>query len=383
MKSAIVLGVHSFAVSHSRTGIQHMAMGLAERGVSVDYLSVPASPFDLIGQARRQRLIRYLRHAGNSPNMCPASGLHEFTFFSMIPIHSLFVPHQFMLHGVHGLAPRWLQKKEYGLCLHDVGPTMAYLPKIKSEKTVLRLNDGPRAFATLPVCLVKALEKRISEGWYDEIWAVSTPLVEHVNEKLHSPSRVRLIPNGGPDQSSGIAGPAALHVKRAVCLGSYSDWLDPTLVLKAAALLPDWEFHFVGAGYERFADSDNVRFLAPVDYADVPRLLRNYSVGLLPYKDDSQHMRYVHRPLKFYEYYACGLGVAAADVGGLREGLGEMASYGRNPEEFAQAVLESVGRAGAVSADERRRFLEQNSWAARMDAMWNALEALGFPTHHP
>lgn len=367
IQEILVLGVHSFEDASHRTGIQAIASGLADQGLSVDYVTVPSSPLDLFSVVRRGRFGRaWLR---SRPVYPAGSGVsfREYTFRSLAPVHSLFVPGRCAVPALFGWGASLLGRKRYDVCIHDVGPSMVYLPRVLARHTVLRLNDHPGGFASLPGYLQGELEARLGRGGYDQVWAVSAPLAEYA-AGFTQEERVHVVPNGldGVRLDSGPAALAGDRERRCVYLGSRVPWLDVELVLAAAELLPGWEFHFVGGGYDRCRSQGNVSFLPPVAHVGAGALLQEYAVGLLPYRDVAGRMEYVHRPLKFYEYYAAGLGVAAADVGGLRDGLGGMASYGTTAESFARAIVESVGVAQDVDAGDRRAFLQGNTWTARV-----------------
>ena len=371
----VVLGVHSFTTPHYKTGIQHIACGLAERGVEVDYISVPSSPFDLIDAERRKRFRRVWWDFGKVPVAQPVPNLREYSFPSLVPVHKLFIPGQFMLGAVQALVSVWFRTKTYDLCIHDVGPTMTYLPLVKAKRHVLRLNDNPHGFPDMPAPLVWALENRLKANFYDQVWAVSQPLAEFVQE-MEVETTTLCIPNGFDAVLFDVKiAQNSSSAMRAVYVGGNSPWLDIDLIRDVAKLLPDWEFHFVGAGFDRESDASNVRFLPPVNHERVPALLAEYNVGLLPYTDDTR-MRCVQRPLKFYEYYAAGLGIACAAVGGLRDGLGGMACFGRDVQGFASAVTQSVAAAAKVSSDERQRFIVENDWSVRCDEVWDAIKGL-------
>lgn len=365
-----VLGVHSFCDPHYRTGIQHMAGGFAERGALVDYVAAPSSPFDLVGRARRRRLRRVWGSMGLRPVAAPQPGLREYSFPAVIPVHGLFVRGRAMLGLVEATVPRWFRNKPYDVLIHDVGPGMVYASLVRARLRVLRLNDFPRGFGDMPTSLVQALERRMADGFYGQIWAVSPPLAS-LARRMAPGTPVHLVPNGvDAGVFKACPGRRGRTLRRkAVYLGGEVPWLDIDLVMKTARLLPEWEFHFVGGGYEDRRNQGNVKFLGPVAHAEIAEILKQYDVGLLPYKDVAGRMAYVHRPLKFFEYYAAGLGVACAAVGGLGEGLAGMARFGSGARDFARAVAESGAASEAVSECERREFLAANSWEARIDAV--------------
>lgn len=374
VKTALVLGVHSFADAHRRTGIQYVARELARRGVAVDYVSVPSSPLDVIGADRRARLARVWSKMGCGPVAMPVPNLAEFAFPAPLPAHAGTVRAAWMLKAVRFPAARHFASRRYDLCVHDVTPAMVYLPLVRADRFLLRLNDAPGGLPGLPGALVREMEARLRAGAYGHVWAVSEPLAAYARSVAPDTPATR-VPNGvdAARFSGGVAGAGA---RRAVYAGGRVPWLDVDLVRVAARLLPDWEFHFAGDGFGGLRDAGNLRFLPPVAHEAVPSLLAGYAVGLLPYRDDPR-MDCVERPLKFYEYVAAGLGVACSDVGGLRRGVGEWGRFGRTPEAFADAVRRAARAARAVSDGDRAAFVAENDWAARLNEMFAVVEGLG------
>lgn len=376
-RTACVLGVHSFAARHRRTGIQHLALGLGRLGYEVSYVSAPFTPFDLIGAERRERLWRSARALGHRPVAHPGPGVAEYCFFSPIPLHRLFIRGQAALRVATATMP-WREAHVFDLCIHDVGPCMAYVPRIDAKRYVLRLNDAARGFGEMPGCLQEGLERRMADGFYSQIWAVSEPLAEHARGLTRS-SRVLLVPNGvDADQFRAVGAVGTRRGGesrgRAVYVGPNVPWLDVDLVAATARLLKDWTFDVYGDGFSTAASEANLHFKGAVPHGEVAELLGGYDVGLLPYMDVRGRMRYVHRPLKFYEYYASGLGIACVDVGGLRSGIGALARYGNGPEGFARAVQDAAST--APSPEESDRFMADNSWSSRLEAVERALAEL-------
>lgn len=371
VKSAVVLGVHSFTDPHFKTGIQYIAEGLAELGVDVEYVSVPSSPFDVFGSERRRRMGRVWNRMGLVPVVNSADKLCEFAFPAPFPAHGAIVKNETMLKAIRLPAAKHFSLSRFDVCIHDVGPTMAYLPLVQADRYVLRLNDGPHGLAGLPAVLVDRLESRLREGLYDHVWAVSEPLAAYARQLVPG-TPVACIPNGvDADLFTGTV--SRREGRKAVYMGSRTAWVDSPLLREVARLLPDWEFHCIGSGYERERGVDNLHFLPPIPHAQVPGVLAEYDVGLLPYRDDGIHMDWVHRPLKYYEYVAAGLGVAATDAGGVRQGLDAWTRFGSGPERFAEAVVSSK----PMPAGEREIFVRDNGWSARIEEMVETLDGAG------
>ena len=364
--TALVLGVHSFAEPHRKTGIQYIAEGLARHGLRVDYVSAPSSPLDAFGAERRRRLARVWPRAGRSPLLTPMPGLSEYAFPALLPAHASLLRSTSLLAAVQRPAAAHFNARSYDLCVHDVGPTMAYLPLVRAKRYFLRLNDAPQTLPGLPPILARMLGQRLRDGQYRHVWAVSEPLAAWA-EGLAPATPVSCIPNGY--DAPLFAGHASrLDGCRAVYAGGRTPWLDMDLLRQTARLLPHWEIHCLGPGFGSGRDAANLRFLPPVAHREVPALLAGYDVGLLPYAD-APHMAWVRCPLKYYEYVAAGLGVACADVGGLREGMGEWVRFGDSPETFARAVEDAAEAMRAAPADGRAAFLADNSWDARLAQM--------------
>src|SRR5207253_2165135 len=86
-----------------------------------------------------------------------------------------------------------------------------------------------------------------------------------------------------------------------------------------------------------------------------------YQVGLVPFKEEPL-IAMMERPLKFYEYLAAGLGIAATDVGMLKKGMGNWAHYGRTPHAFADAIIRAARDSGQ-ELQARYAFLQNYSWS--------------------
>src|SRR6185436_7137771 len=70
----------------------------------------------------------------------------------------------------------------------------------------------------------------------------------------------------------------------------------------------------------------NVSLAGPVDYADLPKTLVRYRVGLLPLSDEPTNSG--RSPMKLYEYLASGLNVLTRATGPITaRGLRDVHSY--------------------------------------------------------
>ena len=111
----------------------------------------------------------------------------------------------------------------------------------------------------------------------------------------------------------------------------------------------------------------NVRLLGPVDYADLPKILARYRVGLLPLNDDPTNSG--RSPMKLYEYLASGLNVVTRSTRGIvARGLTDVHAYVDGPSAAAAyraALHDPPTGDGAAAAAEM-------DWAARAQLVLQA-----------
>ena len=376
-KKALVLGVHSFLDNHLKVGIQYIAEGLANAGWLVDYISLFSSPIDLCGSQRRRRLRRVWIGRQDWHGILIKPGLTEYAFRALFPAHKRLFRYNWQVGTYSALAPSWFKDKQYKVCIHDITSNIVYLPLAQADFNILRLNDLPEGFShALSKHVINCSKNYISSNRYDEIWSAHEPLTRYARA-LNPANRVATIHNGVDENFLSISDNVTRKPKTAVIIGSVEEWVDLELLDKTACLLPDWQFDVIGPLRRSWPGrAGNLQWLPPVAREKVPEILAGYQVGLIPFREASGHVAHIERPLKFYEYIGAGLGVASTDVGALRSGMGDWASYGNTPEAFAVAIRREVDRASKRSAASCREFIEKYSWQNVMRIISARLEKL-------
>ncbi len=155
--------------------------------------------------------------------------------------------------------------------------------------------------------------------------------------------------------------------------GSLPHWVDPTLIARSAAELPDWLFVFVGGG-QLFADGAapaNTLFLGARPHGDLPRYVQHWDVSLLPYRD-CEPLR-AGNPLKLREYLAAGTPIASVDFPALTP-YRSLVSLADHPAHFSRAILDAANDSARNEA--RRDAVASSTWEARAADVAAALEAL-------
>lgn len=170
--------------------------------------------------------------------------------------------------------------------------------------------------------------------------------------------------------------------------GALADWFDYDLIRGVARVCPGWSFVLIGPDHDgslpssRLLAEDNVVWLGPRPYAELPRYLRFFDVAAIPFR--LNRITHATSPLKLFEYMAAGRPVvatpmreiaaydgvlAAEDVDGFAACLGEALSLGADPAYRAR--LDRVAR--------------ENTWRARVELILAGLErpVLRSPPHRP
>lgn len=361
---AIVFGIHSFLDSGVKVSSQYVAEGLSRCGWKIDYISYPSSPFDCYGRTRRKRLRRVWLQRQDIRGIGVAPNLTEYAFRTLYPANRRFLRNRRMMRYFSSLAPDWLGMRAYDVCINDITANALFLPFVRTNYSVLRLNDSPEGFSDgLHPILIDHLKGLISSSAYHEIWAVSAPLARYA-KRLNPKTNIVVLPNGIEKKQfhSGIEA-VVRAPKTAVFLGSIAEWVDIDLIQKTAQLMPDWTFHLFGPCDRSWhGNAPNLFRFSPVSHSRVPELLSGYEVGLIPFKETPHLTDHIERPLKFYEYIACGLGVASTDVGGLKAGMGTLAAYGNNPLDYASAIERAAVERTKRTHGFCRAFIGKHAW---------------------
>lgn len=163
-------------------------------------------------------------------------------------------------------------------------------------------------------------------------------------------------------------------------VGNMSDRVDWALLDELATLRPDHHFlmigsaHYGGGVHELAADHDNVELVGVVPYVDLPEILRDVDVALVPHLAGPLTDRM--NPLKVYNYYAAGVPIVSTPIPNIDE-LHEFISVATDARSFAAAIDRGVAsrRAGTVPRD--AALLGRIDWSTRTSAILDALAADG------
>lgn len=158
--------------------------------------------------------------------------------------------------------------------------------------------------------------------------------------------------------------------------GGIGQWIDLELIRKAAHLRPDFNFMLIGpveAGCDMSGFPPNVHMRGLTPYKELPALLADFDVALVPFKNTT--LTQSVNPLKLYEYFAAGKPVLVGDIPELTR-WGSLVYPVRTPERFVQAVEMALNEPESLR-EQRRQVAAENSWQAKAEEMLSCLEEQG------
>lgn len=155
---------------------------------------------------------------------------------------------------------------------------------------------------------------------------------------------------------------------RLLMMGTMESWLDRDLL--KALMRENQEWNLVLAGDIKVFISDllslkNVHYVGVLDYEELPSLVRDCDIGLVPFQ--MSDVTSGASPGKLYQYLGAGLPVVVTpfmNVDGF-EGHVEAAIAQAGP--FAEAITRLMSLDSPALRRQRRQLASLNSWGARFD----------------
>jgi uncharacterized SAM-binding protein YcdF (DUF218 family)/glycosyltransferase involved in cell wall biosynthesis len=162
-------------------------------------------------------------------------------------------------------------------------------------------------------------------------------------------------------------------------VGGLHQWVDQGLLAAVASRLPEMSFALVGpaqtdvSALERCA---NVTMFGQRAHPDVPRYVKQFDVGIVPYLL-TEYTANVY-PTKLNEYLVMGIPVVATDLPEIRRfnrDHGDVVAVAGDAESFAAAIRRVLNGASTPAVVARRIDVAQaNSWERRIAAMGHLID---------
>ena len=172
-------------------------------------------------------------------------------------------------------------------------------------------------------------------------------------------------PDAGDDPLAGLRRPILGFV------GAVADYkIESEALLEMVQRRPDWTLVVIGPREDRndtitrLLAAPNVHYMGARRYAELPRYLQRFDVGLIPARlnDYTKSMF----PMKFFEYLAAGIPVVATDIPALAE-FGDVATL--TTRDGMVAAIENVLGGDVPDAGVRQAAVDDNTYSARTRRM--------------
>lgn len=319
-----------------RKGLSSLISGAVERSPGIFVLS----PL-LVPAGHRHPLTRWLNRWSFRASIARAARQRH------VRKPLIWTYHPFMLDAIEGM--------DTGALLYHCVDDLAAVPGVDAEAfraaERILLQRADVAFATAP-----ALAEHCRQHNANTHFLPNVVDAEHFGRALE--------PGPIPEDLACIPEPRLCYH------GVLSDFkIDFQLLIDAARMKPEWSWVFIGEEREgqksslvaEMARLPNVHFLGYRPYAVLPDYLRGMRVGLLPslINDYTRGMF----PMKYYEYLAAGVPVAATPLDFQRACPGGVAS-GAGQDDFVRALGDQLSR-GRFSKEDASALIGDNTWEAR------------------
>ncbi len=150
-------------------------------------------------------------------------------------------------------------------------------------------------------------------------------------------------------------------------LGAISSWFDIDLVVEAANVYPDWDFHLVGEvtdlSIKNAEKLSNIHFWGEVPYEDAPSYVHAFDVCIIPFKINE--LTECTNPIKAYEYLAAGKPVVTTDMHDLR-GMHSEIRTAETAQKFIEALKTAMDEHSSHDLIHvRQQWAKGHSWTNR------------------
>lgn len=147
-------------------------------------------------------------------------------------------------------------------------------------------------------------------------------------------------------------------------MGTVGAWFDWDWVIALAKARPMDEVRLIGPVFTKVPSAlpDNIKTLQPLDHRAAMKAMRDFDVGLIPFKKNKLTVSV--DPIKYYEYRSLGLPVISTDFGEMTLRRGAEATFLSMNHQDIPNVVETALRY-ETNLESVRQFKEDNTWERR------------------
>ncbi len=151
-------------------------------------------------------------------------------------------------------------------------------------------------------------------------------------------------------------------------VGTIGEWFDWSLVVNLAKSNPKVSFKIIGPVHKSppFILPNNVIVQPPVNHQEAIKLMRGFTVGLIPFIPNA--LTASVDPIKYYEYRALGLPILTTVFGEMTARISEEGVFKLDELSNMQTAVESAIKFKMPTAS-LALFRKENTWEARFSAI--------------
>ncbi|MFP7334850.1 glycosyltransferase [Shouchella clausii] len=368
---------HTFMGGTFVVGSHHLSRELSLKGHYVVHMSTPITLLHLLNakdEEQRQRI----KVAFNK------TSISETNVINYIPIS--FIPWKIsrILYNITGvnfltktiLDTKKILKQDFDYVIIDQPKCVGLEEKLRAKKIIYRATDLYASLINDNV-IVKAESKIISVS--EGMIGTSTPVVKHL--KAISDKPVLQLENGVeaehfqkkcsvPKEYASIEGPIAVYV------GALDHRFDFDALKWISDGFPNLNIMIIGPSdiniKKSFSQSNNVNFLGPKKYSDLPPYLQFATIGLLLLSNHPSNNG--RSPMKLYEYASSGLPVVAKATEQIEKVKSSFIYKYKSMDELSSCVEEVLGT--EINKKDIIDSAKEHSWAHKTNRLLEFLTNL-------
>lgn len=331
---------------------QHLASHLANRGNRVVYISIvfeqaASNSFSILASPHPGVFEVRLHLAGSPPR-------NIYSGFSPRQVTDIQDAIEEMLTVLGLRAPLFVLQYPSWL------PVAVGIPGATIVHDCLDLIGG---FSNVPQAMVDMEAVLIEQA--DVVVTSSQPLADHIAAVRSS----TVIRNAADVDFFGSVAAAEIKSSARPVIGYFgaidawfrTDWLE-----SCAGRRPDWDFVLIGrvtgADVASVKQLPNVRLLGEQPYADLPKLLDEFDVCVIPFEVNDL-IKCVN-PLKLYEYMAQGKPVVSSPMPEVVAAT-EMVYIAADAVEFEEKIAQALSEDDPGKRERRRAWASGHNWRER------------------
>ena len=357
---------------------KHHFAKLWARDRRVLYVEAPINPASFF--TRKEEAIKLWNRYRNGP-LSITNNLWATTFFYLLPYRGsrYFMGAKWVNSINQYFILNKLKSQIESLNLRNpilfIGGAHAYplLSHFKKLLKVYHCSDDYTLVPSFPESFGEIEQSLIKEC--DLVVTTADELKE--SKKKYNPNTIS-IPNGAninhffKAQDNNTKVPEVMkHYKKPVIgyIGSIFRWLNIDWIDFASRKFPDYHFVFIGPisiDISKFENRDNIEFLGPRPYENLPGYLKKFDVAVIPFVIDGVTLK--ASPIKFYEYLASGVPIVSTELPDLLP-LKDHAYLVKDKEDYCNKIERAINDDKDNLKNDRINISKKYSWKARFETL--------------